>query len=94
MRKQEKLENMLKKNILVEQEFINKELTENEGGNGINFRSLLDGELAMAASQLDLNDYRQRNEFISKLENRLSESDWISMSNGTSFEKTFTPSQR
>lgn len=61
---------------------------------GINLRSLLDGELAMAIRDTDFNDYEQRNKFISKIEERLKENDWISMSNGTTFEKTFTPSQK
>ena len=58
---------------------------------GINLRSLLDGELAMATRDVDFSNYKERNQFIDKLENRLMENDWISMSNGTKFEKTFTP---
>ena len=61
---------------------------------GINLRSLLDGELAMAARSADLSNYNERNDFISKIEDRLMDSDWISMSNGTTFKKSFTPSQK
>lgn len=58
---------------------------------GITFRKLLDGELAMASKKVDFNNYNERNKFIDNIEKRLMENDWISMSNGTTFEKTFTP---
>lgn len=64
---------------------------ESDGKIGINLRSLLDGELAMAVGNVDFSNYNERNQFIDKLENRLMENHWISMSNGTTFEKTFTP---
>lgn len=54
---------------------------------GINFRSLLDGELAMFKGNLD--NYHERNEFITMLETRLIQNDWISLSAGTMFERTF-----
>ena len=53
---------------------------------GINLRSLLDGELCQ---NVDFYDYDERNEFISMLEKRIAECDWISMSNGTTFTKSF-----
>lgn len=58
---------------------------------GLNLRSLLDGELAMALKKYDLGVYDERNSFIDELEKRISEYEWISLSNGTTFEKTFTP---
>lgn len=61
---------------------------------GINLRSLLDGELAMAIHEIDLANYKERNQLIDKIESRLMENDWITMSNGTTFEKTFTPSPK
>jgi hypothetical protein len=69
-----------------------KEETDNKIG--INLRSLLDGELAIAIDSVDFSNYKERNKFIDKLENRLMENDWISMSNGTTFEKTFTPTKK
>lgn len=57
---------------------------------GINLRSLLDGELALFSG--NMNVYTERNAFIDEIERRLMENDWISMSNGTTFEKTFVPS--
>lgn len=74
------------------QRYINE--SDDEGGLGINLRSLLDGKLALADKKVDFSDYRERNKFIDEVERRLIESDWISMSNGTTFEKTFTPSKR
>lgn len=74
---------------------IQKALNEEYGEKmGINLRSLLDGELAMAMDNIDLSNYKERNDFISRLESRLMENDWISMSNGTKFEKTFSPTNR
>lgn len=61
---------------------------------GITFRKLLDGELAMASKKVDFNNYNERNKFIDNIEKRLMENDWISMSNGTTFEKTFTPNYK
>lgn len=54
---------------------------------GINFRSLLDGELAMFKG--DLNNYQERNDFITMIETRLIQNDWISLSAGTTFERSF-----
>ena len=54
---------------------------------GINFRSLLDGELAMFKG--DLNNHIERNNFITMLETRLIQNDWISLSAGTTFERSF-----
>jgi hypothetical protein len=51
---------------------------------GINFRSLLDGELSQF-----ITDYNQRNEFITRLETRLIQNDWITLSAGTTFERSF-----
>jgi len=53
---------------------------------GINLRSLLDGELC---SNVDLKNYTARNEFISMLEKAIAECDWVSLSNGTTFTKSF-----
>lgn len=70
-----------------------KEQQEEDDKIGINLRSLLDGELNMAIDNgIDFTDYKQRNEFISKIEDRLQENDWISLSNGTTFDKSFNPS--
>lgn len=54
---------------------------------GINFRSLLDGELAMFKGNFD--NHQERNDFITMLETRLIQNDWISLSAGTMFERTF-----
>lgn len=35
----------------------------------------------------------ERNDFISKLEERIIINDWISLSNGTTFTKTFVPTK-
>ena len=86
MRKLDKLKKISEANILLEKRMINE-----DDRMGINLRSLLDGELAMAVRSIDLSNYRERNELISKIEDRLMQSDWISMSNGTTFEKSFTP---
>lgn len=51
---------------------------------GINFRSLLDGELSQF-----ITDYNQRNEFITRLETRLIQNDWITLSAGTTFDRSF-----
>jgi len=51
---------------------------------GINFRSLLDGELSQF-----IPDYNQRNEFITRLETRLIQNDWITLSAGTTFDRSF-----
>ena len=88
MRKIDKLKNITSVNILTEQR-----LLENDNKIGINLRALLDGELAMAIREIDLNNYNERNDFISKIEERLKQNDWISLSNGTTFEKTITPSR-
>lgn len=86
MRKFDKIKKITNANILLEKRILN----ENDKM-GISLRSLLDGELAMAARSIDLSNYNERNEFISKIEDRLMGSDWISMSNGTTFTKSFTP---
>lgn len=87
---------MTKKQLL---EYIKAEaqklvLESEEGKIGINLRSLLDGELAIAMRSIDLNNYQERNDFISKLEKRLEENDWISLSDGTTFSKSFSPKGR
>jgi hypothetical protein len=51
---------------------------------GINFRSLLDGELAAL-----IPNYYERNEFITRLETRLIQNDWITLSAGTTFTRSF-----
>jgi hypothetical protein len=61
---------------------------------GINLRALLDAEISMALRDVDLSSYRERNLFIDRIEARISDYDWISMSDGTTFEKTFTPSKK
>lgn len=86
MRKIDKIKKISEANILLERRMINE-----DDRMGISLRSLLDGELAMAARSIDLSNYNERNDFISKIEERLMQSDWISMSNGTTFEKSFTP---
>ena len=86
MRKFDKIKKIANANILLEKRMINE-----DDRMGINLRSLLDGELAMAARSIDLSNYNERNDFISKIEDRLMDSDWISMSNGTTFKKSFTP---
>ena len=58
---------------------------------GINLRSLLDAEINIWLRCMDLSKYEQRNNFIDYIEERIMECDWISMSNGTTYEKTFTP---
>jgi hypothetical protein len=57
---------------------------------GINLRSLLDGELALFTG--NLNDYNARNAFITRLETRLIQNDWITLSAGTTFERSFIAS--
>lgn len=61
---------------------------------GINLRALLDAQISMALRHLDLSNYEQRNNFIDYIEERIMECDWISMSNGTTYEKTFTPKSK
>jgi len=74
---------------------VKKVLKEESEGMGINLRSLLDGELAMANdNNVDFSNYRERNRFIDEIEDRLMQSDWISMSNGTTFKQSFSPSKR
>lgn len=82
-RQQKLIENYIRKQV-------RKSLRE-ENETGINLRSLLDGELALADKKIDFSNYNDRNNFIDKIEDRLMGNDWISMSNGTTFEKTFTP---
>lgn len=54
---------------------------------GINFRSLLDGELALFTG--DLNNHQERNDFITRLETRIIQNDWITLSAGTTFQRSF-----
>lgn len=54
---------------------------------GINFRSLLDGELALFTG--DFNNHHERNEFITRIETRLIQNDWITLSAGTTFDRSF-----
>lgn len=70
------------------------ELKEGSDGIGTNLRSLLDGMITIALKEGDLSMYDFRNDLISKIEKRLNEGDWISLSDGTTFEKTFTPRQK
>ena len=86
MKKFDKIKKINEANILLEKRMMNE-----DDRMGINLRSLLDGELAMAVRSIDLSNYKERNDFISKIEERLMDSDWISMSNGTTFQKSFTP---
>ena len=58
---------------------------------GVNFRSLLCSEISLALRNLNLENYEERNDFISKLEERIKDTDWLSLSNGTTFIKTFKP---
>ncbi len=73
---------------------IRQVIKEEAGKLGITFRSLLDGEIAMALRKVDLSNYYERNKLIDEIEKRLMQSDWISMSNGTTFEKTFVPTKK
>ncbi len=62
---------------------------------GTNLRSLLNAEISIALkNNVDLSNYGERNSFIDMIEDTISGYDWISMSNGTTFEKTFTPSKK
>lgn len=54
---------------------------------GINFRSLLDGELAPF-----IDVYSSRSLLITLVDQRLRECNWIEFNNGVTFEKTFVPS--
>lgn len=58
------------------------EIKENKSDKiGINLMSLLDGELAMAASNgTDFNIYQNRVDFIKNIESRIAENDWITLS--------------
>jgi hypothetical protein len=58
---------------------------------GINLRALLCSEISLALRNLNLENYEKRNEFITKLEERIKDTDFISLSNGTTFIKTFEP---
>lgn len=55
---------------------------------GITLRSLLDGELGFNTS------YSTRNSFIDMIEARIKQCDWISLSDGTTYTKTFTPTKK
>lgn len=54
---------------------------------GIGLRSLLDGAIAQAMRTLDLSDYKDRQKLIDYVEARIIESDWVSVYNGTCFDK-------
>lgn len=73
-----------------------KTLLKEEAGIGIRLRSLLDGELGLNAinKTYDFNNYDQRNKFIDKIEDRISQNDWLELSTGVTFDKTFTPSRK
>lgn len=59
---------------------------------GMNLRTLLDTSISIGLRTMDLSNYEERNKFIDLIEKRIIEdADWISMSNGTTYEKTFTP---
>lgn len=59
---------------------------------GINLRSLLCPEISLFKG--DLKIYNERKTLIDEIERRLRESDWISLSDGTTFTKTFDPSEK
>ncbi len=58
---------------------------------GINFRNLLCSEISLALRSLNLENYEERNNFITKLEERIKDTNFISLSNGSTFIKTFEP---
>lgn len=64
---------------------------ENEEDNGLNLRALLDAELS---SKIDFSNYKERNKLIDKIEERIRLSDWVTLSNGETFKKSFTPTQK
>lgn len=56
---------------------------------GIRLRSLLDGLLNN--SKIDFTDYKERNKLIDKIESEIDPNDWIELSDGTTYKKSFTP---
>lgn len=54
---------------------------------GIRLNTLLDGTIAQAMRTLDLSIYQDRQKLISYIEARIIESDWVSVYNGTCFDK-------
>jgi hypothetical protein len=58
---------------------------------GINLRALLESEIALKLKDADLSSYKLRNEFVDYIESRIMECDWVSMSDGTTYKKTFSP---
>lgn len=61
---------------------------------GMNLRTLLDTSISIGLRTMDLSNYEERNKLINFIEERIMECDWISMSNGTTYEKTFTPKSK
>ena len=58
---------------------------------GTNLMSLLDGLIAIAVRDKDLSEYKHRIALIHEIEDRLRPFDWISLSDGATFSKTFKP---
>jgi hypothetical protein len=52
---------------------------------------LLESEIAIKLKDADLSSYKLRNEFVDYIESRIMECDWVSMSDGTTYKKTFSP---
>jgi hypothetical protein len=61
---------------------------------GMNLRALLESEIALKLKDADISSYDVRSKFVDYIESRLMECDWVSMSNGTTFEKTFVPTRK
>ncbi len=59
----------------------------NDNQIGINLRSLLDGELALFIG--NFSNHIERNDFITRLETRIIQNDWITVSAGTTFTRSF-----
>jgi hypothetical protein len=55
---------------------------------GIRLRTLLDGTIAQAMRTIDLSNYQDRQKLIDYIEARIIESDWVSVYNGTCFDKS------
>jgi len=55
---------------------------------GIRLRSLLDGKLN---TNTDLTDYKIRNELITEIEAEIDQCEWMELSDGTTYQKSFTP---
>ncbi len=54
---------------------------------GINLRTLLDVSIAIAMREFDLSNYQDRRKLIDYIESRIIDSDWVSVYNGTCFDK-------